>query len=253
MNDAEAGLALPPPDSRIAARERPPIVRLAAVDSTQRHAAVLAESGAVDGTVVVADTQTAGRGRRGRVWKDTPRASVLMSMIVRSSLPVAKLPTLSIAAGVAVAEALRHCAGIEARLKWPNDVLVEGRKIAGILLERHGDAVIVGIGINVTRDAVPPEFAASATSIADAHTDHVIIDRDAVLAAVVDAFARWRARLERDGFEPVRVQWTELAAMLGRPVTADGVGGVVRGLDADGALVLETPGGIRRILAGDVA
>ena len=183
------------------------------------------------------------------MWKDSPGASVLMSMILRSSLPPAQLPTLSIAAGVAVAEALAAVAGIDARLKWPNDVLVAGRKIAGVLLERHGDAVILGIGINVTRDAVPPDVAAHATSV---EREAPRVERDVVLAAVVDAVTRWRARLESDGFEPIRARWTALAAMLGREVRVDGVAGVARGLDADGALLLETPAGMARILAGDV-
>ncbi|MBM3219848.1 MAG: biotin--[acetyl-CoA-carboxylase] ligase [Candidatus Rokubacteria bacterium] len=253
--------SLPPPGDRIAAAqpplELPEIIRLESVDSTQRHARELADDGAVDGTVVTAETQTAGRGRRGRVWKDVPGASVLMSVILRTSLPAARVATLSIAAGVAVAEALREVAGIDARLKWPNDVLVDGRKVAGVLLERHGDVVILGIGINVTRDAVPPDIDAHATSIARARRD-ASVDREAVLLAVVDSVARWRGMLEREGFEPVRTRWTALAAMLGRRVTVDGVAGIARGLDVDGALLIESekPSADRevtRVVAGDVA
>jgi BirA family biotin operon repressor/biotin-[acetyl-CoA-carboxylase] ligase len=231
------------------------IIRLASVDSTQRHAAALADSGAADGTVVVTDTQTAGRGRRGRVWQDVPGASVLMSMILRSPLPVAQLPTISIAAGVAVAEALAEVANIDARLKWPNDVQVHGRKIAGVLLERHGEAVILGIGINVTRDAVPADVEAQATSIErETRRDHedVRVERDAVLVAVVDALGQWRARLERQGFEPVRARWTALAGMLGREVRVEEIVGIARGLDTDGALLVETTHGLTRVLAGDV-
>jgi BirA family biotin operon repressor/biotin-[acetyl-CoA-carboxylase] ligase len=222
---------------------------LGVVDSTQRYAAGLADSGAVDGTVVTAEAQTAGRGRRGRVWRDAPGASVLMSVILRTTLPPARLPTLSLAAGVAVAESLGAVAGIDARLKWPNDVLVHGRKIAGVLLERHGEAVILGIGINVTRDAVPAELAAQATSI---EAEGARADRDAIVAAVAEAAARWRTRLETDGFDPVRARWTALAAMLGGRVTADGVAGTALGLDEDGALLIETASGPTRVLAGDV-
>ena len=206
---------------------------------------------------MTAETQTAGRGRRGRVWKDTPGASVLMSIILRTSLPAARVATLSIAAGVAVAEALRDVAGVDARLKWPNDALVDGRKIAGVLLERHGEAVILGIGINVTRDAVPADLDALATSIERERNDAERVDRDVVLQAVVDAVARWRGTLERDGFEPVRARWTALAMMLGRRVTVDGVAGIARGLDVDGALLIESeePSSRRevtRVVAGDV-
>src|SRR6185295_4186783 len=220
------------------------IVRLDTVDSTQRHAAALAADGAADGTAVVAETQTQGRGRRGRVWQDAPGASLLVSVVLRTSLPPARLPTLSIAAGVAVAEALHAEAGLDARLKWPNDVLVGGRKIAGVLLERRGDAVILGIGINVTRDAIPSELAERATSIADEGGSP---DREALLA-----IGRWRARLERDGFEPVRAQWMAQTGMLGRPVTVEGVAGTALGIDTDGALLVQTETGPTRVLAGDV-
>jgi BirA family biotin operon repressor/biotin-[acetyl-CoA-carboxylase] ligase len=226
----------------------PPIVRLETVDSTQRHAAALAAEGAVDGTAVVADTQTQGRGRRGRVWLDTPGQSLLLSVVLRTSLPIARLPTLSIAAGVAVAEALIEC-GVDARLKWPNDVIVGGRKIAGVLLERHGDAVILGLGVNVAQTSVRSQLTAQATSVA-IEGGHA--DRDAILAAVLAALARWRTRLEREGFDPVRARWTALASMLGRRVTADTVAGTAIGLDDDGALLVQTESGATRVLAGDV-
>jgi BirA family biotin operon repressor/biotin-[acetyl-CoA-carboxylase] ligase len=163
-------------------------------------------------------------------------------------LPIARLPTLSIAAGVAVAEALIEC-GVDARLKWPNDVVVGGRKIAGVLLERHGDAVILGLGVNVAQRSVRSQLAAQATSVA---IEGGRADRDAVLAAVLAAVARWRGRLEREGFEPVRARWTALASMLGRRVTADAVAGTAIGLDDDGALLVETEAGATRVLAGDV-
>jgi BirA family biotin operon repressor/biotin-[acetyl-CoA-carboxylase] ligase len=156
---------------------------------------------------------------------------------------------LSIAAGVAVAETLRAVAKLDARLKWPNDVLVGGRKIAGVLLERHGEAVILGIGINVTRDAVPLDLATQATSIA---REGASPDREELLTALLDVVAVWRGRLEREGFDPIQAQWTALAGMLGRPVAVDGVAGTALGIDADGALLVQTEGGSTRILAGDV-
>jgi BirA family biotin operon repressor/biotin-[acetyl-CoA-carboxylase] ligase len=227
----------------------PPIIRLDVVDSTQRHAAALAASGALDGTAVVADTQTHGRGRRGRVWVDTPGASLLVSIVLRTSLPLARVPTLSIAAGVAVAEALIESAGVEARLKWPNDVLVGGRKIAGVLLERHGDVVILGIGINVGQTFAEGDLTDRATSV---RREGGRADRDAILAAVLAATVRWRARLEQEGFDQIRARWTALASTLGRRVTADTVVGTALGLDDDGALIVETDTGITRVLAGDV-
>ena len=224
------------------------VVRLASVDSTQRYAAELAAAGAADGTVVVADTQTAGRGRRGRVWDDTPGASLLLSIVIRSSLAPALLPTLSLAAGVAVAEALETAASVTARLKWPNDVLVDGRKIAGILLERHGTAVVLGAGVNVSQRSFPEALATRATSVA---REGGRADREAILPAVLDAIGRWRERLEREGFEAVRARWAALAT-LGGQVRVDGVAGVALGLDDDGALLVGTVSGAVRVLAGDV-
>ena len=112
-----------------------PVVRLSVVESTQTTAFGLAARGAPDGTVVVADHQSAGRGRRGRSWNDAPGTSLLASILVRPRIAPALLATFSIATAVAVAEALRRATGIEARLKWPNDVLARGRKLAGILVE----------------------------------------------------------------------------------------------------------------------
>ena len=227
----------------------PPIIRLDVVDSTQRHAAALAADGAADGTAVVAETQTQGRGRRGRVWVDTPGESLLMSVVLRTSLPLTRVPTLSIAAGVGVAEALIEAAGVDARLKWPNDVLVRGRKIAGVLLERHGDVLILGIGVNVGQTFVDRELADRATSV---KMEGGRADRDAILGAVLAAIARWRSRLEQEGFDQVRSRWTALSSMLGRRVAADSVMGTALGLDDDGALIVDTGTGITRVLAGDV-
>src|SRR6185369_13879593 len=146
----------------------PSIVRVGRVDSTQAIAFGLAAQGAADRTVVVAESQAAGRGRRGRVWVDEPGASLLLSVIVRPRLPPARLPLLSLAAGVAVAETLAEATGLSPRLKWPNDVLVDGAKIAGILLEsRLGAAplVVLGIGINLTQTQFPSPLAMRATSV----------------------------------------------------------------------------------------
>src|SRR6266481_59433 len=151
------------------------IVRLDTVDSTQSVAFALAERGAADRTVVVADQQLEGRGRRGRTWRAPPGTSLLASIIVRPRLPQALLATLSLATAVAAAEALRRVGRVETKLKWPNDVLVGGRKIAGILLEARpggraetGSSVtagipalvtIIGIGINLGQREFPPDLA----------------------------------------------------------------------------------------------
>ena len=118
---------------------------------------------------------------------------------------------------------------------------------AGILLERHGNAVLVGIGINVTQAEFPVEL--TATSIA---LHHGRTDRDALMAAVLSGLMLWRDRLQRAGFAPVRSRWLELASTIGRHVSVDSVSGIARGLDEDGALIVERAEGTARILAGDV-
>ena len=236
-------------------KAEPAIVRLDQVDSTQTVAFALAERGATDRTVVVADQQAAGRGRRGRVWQAPARTSLLASILVRSGLPQALLATLSPTTAVATAEALRRVAPLEPRLKWPNDVLVGGRKIAGILLESRAVAssepvLVIGIGINLGQREFPPELAGRATSVA-LETGHAV-DRETMLAALLEEFDAWRARLEGEGFGPVRERWKSLSDTIGRHVTVDGVSGTARDLDGDGALLIDVGDGVRRVIAGEI-
>jgi len=232
------------------------IVRLDTVDSTQSVAFALAERGAADRTVVVADQQLAGRGRRGRTWRAPAGTSLLASIVVRPRLPQSLLSTLSLTTAVAVAEALRRVTKVDARLKWPNDVLVAGKKVAGILLESRmsgGSSVvtIIGVGINLGQREFPPDLAEGATSIA-LETGQAP-SRESVLAALLEEFDAWRARLEGEGFGPVREAWRRLSDTLGRRVTVDTVTGLAADLDTDGALLIDVAGTLTRVLAGVVS
>jgi len=227
------------------------IVRLDTVDSTQSVAFGLAEHGAADRTVVVADQQLAGRGRRGRIWRAPAGTSLLASIIVRPRLPQALLPTFSPMTAVATAEALRRVAPVAARVKWPNDVLVGGKKIAGILLESRAPVIIIGIGVNLGQREFPPELAGLATSVA-LETGRAP-DRETMLSALLEEFDAWRVRLEREGFGAVREQWRMLSDTLGRHVTLDGVTGIAVDLDVDGALLIDAGGTVRRVIAGEIA
>jgi BirA family biotin operon repressor/biotin-[acetyl-CoA-carboxylase] ligase len=242
------------------------IVRLGTVDSTQSVAFALAERGAADRTVVVADQQLAGRGRRGRSWSAPAGTSLLTSIIVRPRLPQALLATLSLTTAVAVGEALRRVTGVDARLKWPNDVLVAGRKIAGILLESRmtgasggggstptipAMVTIIGVGINLGQREFPPDLADSATSVA-VETGRAP-SREAVLTAVLEEFDVWRGRLEAEGFGPIREDWRRLSDTLGRRVAVEDVTGVAADIDTDGALLVDVGGSIKRVVAGMVS
>ena len=231
----------------------PHVVRLGAVASTQAVAFALAAEGALDRTVVVAEHQTAGRGRRGRAWADAPGASLLASIVVRPRLAQALLPTVSLTTAVAVAEALAATTGLAPRLKWPNDILVGGRKIAGILVESRlhpAPLLVVGVGVNLGQTAFPPPLEARATSVR--RETGRSVERDAVLGAVLAAFDAWRARLEREGFAPVRERWLALTDTVGRRVTVDGLEGAAVGLDADGALLVDDGATVRRVTAGEL-
>jgi BirA family biotin operon repressor/biotin-[acetyl-CoA-carboxylase] ligase len=231
----------------------------AETDSTQRVARDLARAGAAEGTTVVAEAQTAGRGRLGRTWHSPPGVNVYVSVVLRPPVAPALVPQLALVAGLAVADAVA-ATGLEPAIKWPNDVLVGGRKVAGVLtemeaeVERVGHAV-VGIGVNVNGTAFPPDLREKATSLRIAAGRPV--DRAAftgrLLAALESRYATWLA----GGFAALRDGWERRASLTGRAVriaAPDGeVAGRVRGIGADGALeVVRADGALARIVAGEV-
>ena len=237
------------------------IVSYDVLDSTNEEMKRLAATGgAGHGTVVQARTQSAGRGRRGRTWVSEP-GNLYCSLFLRRERPLAESAQLSFVTAVAVAEAIEGFLGQPGRVscKWPNDVLIERRKVAGILLETvgggdsSGDGVIVGVGLNIAR--CPDDTAYPATSLAACGAEAVAVER--VLHAVCRAFAPWYAAWLADGFAPVRAAWLAKASGLGEDIRgrlgSETLGGVFEGLDADGALILREGNGNRRqITAGDV-
>jgi BirA family biotin operon repressor/biotin-[acetyl-CoA-carboxylase] ligase len=235
------------------------IIHLPRVDSTQGTIFDLAAQGAADRTVVVADYQAAGRGRRGRAWDAPAGTGLLASILVRPRGLPERWSGYSLVSALAVADTLGRVAGLGARLKWPNDVLVAGRKIAGILLESRmpagGDSrttgiIAIGIGINLGQRAFPAGLAARATSVV--LESGRMIERDAVLTALLEAFDGWRTRLEDDGLAPIRQRWLAIADTIGRRVSIDGITGVAIDLDVDGALVLQDGERRHRVVAGEV-
>ena len=218
------------------------------LDSTNRHALDAARAGAPDGLVVVADEQTAGRGRLGRTWEAPPGSSLLVSVLLRRPGDPSRAV---MAAGVALAGAVADAAGVATGLKWPNDLVVDDRKLAGLLAEAEGDALVVGAGCNVNWDAFPEELAATATACnLEAGRP---VDRDALLDAFLDHFAaalaagdgvvdRYRARLVTLG-RSVRVEHMREGDLLGTAVA----------VTDDGALVVrDEHGADHTVVAADV-
>ena len=233
------------------------------VGSTNAVLHELAADDAPSGTVVLADEQTGGRGRVGRAWFSPEARGIWVSVLLRTDLPAERLAPLSVAGAVAVAEALRKHTGLDVRVKWPNDLMVEERKLGGLLVEsaQAADGSIefasVGLGLNVNLrgEEIPPELAARATSLAVCLGHDV--SRLEVLRTVLLALEECFEKFERGGMESFRAQWRELSMLLGRKVVLQGTQGdrVARVVDIapTGALRLELPSGeIEEVWHGDV-
>jgi BirA family biotin operon repressor/biotin-[acetyl-CoA-carboxylase] ligase len=224
--------------------------------STNADIAAAARDGAAEGLVVIAEEQHAGRGRLGRVWQAPPRSSVLMSMLLRPELPVQSLPLIPLLTGVSVVESVRAVGELAPGLKWPNDVLVGGRKLGGILVERLDDAVVVGIGINVSvrADERPVETATS-LSIEGGATD-----REPLVKELLRSFSRrYRAFLAARGApDAVMPSYRAVCETIGADVRVELPGGRTvtgRAIDVDdsGQLVVEDSAGVTASWsAGDV-
>jgi BirA family transcriptional regulator, biotin operon repressor / biotin---[acetyl-CoA-carboxylase] ligase len=218
-----------------------------------------AADGAAEGTALVAESQTAGRGRLGRQWVSQPGAALTFSVLLRpAAVPQASRGWVPLLTGVAVAQAVRAEAGIEASLKWPNDVQVNGAKLAGILAEQAGDAIVAGIGINVSsgRDELP---VATATSLALEGADGVTAGR--LLIAILGELGRWYlawtgAHGDAAGCG-LRAEYQRLCGTLGRQVRVSLPGGrtvtgVAAEVDPTGRLVVGSAAGPVPVSAGDV-
>ena len=222
----------------------------AELDSTNRYLVDEARAGAPAGLVAVADHQTAGRGRLGRVWVAPPGASLLTSVLLRPALPPDRRHLLVTAAGLAMAEAVEATTGVVAGMKWPNDLLVGDRKLCGILAEAAGDALVVGLGVNVEWTDVPAELTAVATAC------NLEGGRPTDRRTLLDAFLlRYAARLA--DLDAARRDYEARLVTLGRRVRVEQAGhvlvGTARGIDDDGRLLVESAAGVVEAVAvGDV-
>jgi len=237
---------------------KPKVLRFESLPSTNTELARLASEGAAEGVSIVAEEQTAGRGRLQRAWSSPKGAGLYFSILLRPTIPQNYWPLITFMAAIAVGDALREAAGLETDIKWPNDLLSGERKICGILAEAidtpSGRAVILGIGINLTQNAFPPELANLATSVSEA-TGRAP-DREQILAALLEALSCWYPLLEEPG--QIVDAWSNRSSYaIGKLVQVsngdDVWQGTTCGVESDGALRLRTASGeIKLVRAGDV-
>ncbi len=232
------------------------------LDSTNRYARELADRGAPEGEVVIAESQSRGRGRLGRAWISPPYANLYFSVILRPRLPPLHAPQITLMAAVAVGDAVEAFLSCPAVIKWPNDILVGGKKLAGILAESSGSSttiefVILGIGVNVNwpQRLMPDMIRDRATSLLDLRQSSV--DREAFFRRLIQDLDRCYGVLEERGFGALAPVWESRFGLRGCKVkvvmTDQVLMGRAQGIDCNGALIVETGGGERRrIIAGDV-
>jgi BirA family biotin operon repressor/biotin-[acetyl-CoA-carboxylase] ligase len=234
------------------------------IDSTNREARDRAKGGAGEGTVILADSQSRGKGRLGRSWESSPGANLHLSIILKPPICPSDAPQITLLAGVAAARALSGVSGLKCLIKWPNDILLRGKKLAGILAEMEGEGsrvgfIILGIGVNVNwrREDFPAGLGVTATSLrAESGKE---ISRAAAAAGLFRELEKEYTAFIREGFSArLREEWDRLSWINGKEVTLSlpegEISGRALGLDTDGALLLlDGKGKTRRFIAGDVS
>jgi len=220
------------------------------IDSTNVFA--LNQPGLADGTVIAADCQELGRGRLGRSWQSPPGQNLYLSLVIYPQLPRDKWGGFSLAAAVALANALAET-GLQPGIKWPNDILYQGRKLAGILLESKDDRLVIGTGVNINQVEFPSDLVATSVRLATGTTWR----RDMLLALLAGQLYRWAKLWDKEKFSQVISAWRECSIILGQRVTVlrgtDAIEGTAVDVDADGALIVSTDDGIRHSLhSGEV-
>jgi BirA family biotin operon repressor/biotin-[acetyl-CoA-carboxylase] ligase len=232
---------------RVESRERKPalgrpLMYQPVTGSTNDDALLAARSGAPHGSVFVADDQTAGRGRRGNIWLAAPGESLLFSVLLRPSLELSQVSALTLAVGLALRDAIAPLVSAALELKWPNDLLASGKKLAGVLVESqlHGDklqSVVVGVGLNVATREFPAEIAGTATSLALLGATR--LERESLLVDLLDALAKRLDAYGKSGVASILGELNAADALRGKRIRVEGVTGVGRGLDDQGRLLIE--------------
>ena len=236
------------------------IVYFKETDSTNTRAKDLAGNGAPEGTLVVCEKQTKGRGRKGRNWFSPSEQGIYLSLILRPTISLGEAPMITLLTAAAVAETILSLTQLEVKIKWPNDILVNGKKIAGILTEISTemdaiDYIVVGLGMNVNTPSFPGDIREKATSVfieTGKHFPRVLL---------IGEYLKWHEKyyeiLNKVGFEPIIQRWKELTNIIGHQIIVEMIDkkyvGEVQGIDKDGVLILrDNQGTSHRIISGDV-
>jgi BirA family biotin operon repressor/biotin-[acetyl-CoA-carboxylase] ligase len=230
------------------------------IDSTNRKARDLADDGAPEGSLVLSEAQTKGRGRKGRTWFSPPEGGIYISLILRPTISPAEAPKFTLLTAVAIAEALISMTSLNIQIKWPNDILVDGKKMAGILTEMNSEMdevnyIVVGLGLNVNTPKFPDEIQGIATS--------VLIETGKVFPRaklIQEYLARYEAYYDiykKIGFDSIIDRWKDLSEIIGKKVEVEVIGnqfvGEALDIDSDGALILkDDQGDEHRIISGDI-
>ncbi|WP_245983277.1 biotin--[acetyl-CoA-carboxylase] ligase [Ammoniphilus oxalaticus] len=222
------------------------------VESTQTEIHALARAGAPEGTVVIADEQVKGKGRLGRSWHSPPGSGIWMSVLLRPKLELQRCPQLTLVAAVAIVETIREQTGLPLMIKWPNDLLLNGKKVCGILTELRAesdcvDYIALGIGINVSSASFPSELADIATSLSIEQQGQAPL-RTPLIKRLLEKLEELYFLYVEQGFSAIKPRWEAHALMLGKPITARRVNsatlqGIAIGIDEQGALLLRMEDG----------
>ncbi|WP_338749634.1 biotin--[acetyl-CoA-carboxylase] ligase [Bacillus sp. FJAT-52991] len=229
-------------------------------DSTQKEAHRLAQEPFKEGTVVIAEEQTAGRGRMAREWHSPKYTGIWMSVMLKPALPPYKAPQFTLITAVAVVEAIREVTGLEPEIKWPNDILLNGKKITGILTELQADAdqihsIIIGIGLNVNQKEFPEELAEIATSLAIEKGEPV--SRSQLVQEILKNIETYYHVYMKDGFTDIKKRWEKYAVSIGKQIIARTVTATIKGkalgITEEGVLkLLDDEGTIHDIYSADI-
>lgn len=229
------------------------------VTSTNTVVKAMGLEGAPGGSLCVAESQTAGKGRLGRKWESAPGAGLWQSVLLRPALAPQSAPVITLGAAVAMAQAVEETTGLRLSIKWPNDLIYQGRKLVGILLEMNGDmdaieSVVVGVGLNVRKGAYPPDLAERAAALEEFAPPPLRRD---VLLHYLGALENVMDAIETGGFAAIAPQYRARSCTLGSQVVVSGsvnLTGIAENLDENGALLVrDAAGTLHRILSGDVS